>query len=59
MNKILKIKQIRSSIGIKPKHKVILKNLGLGKINKIIKVKNTKSIYGMLKIIYYMINIQD
>ncbi|WMC20173.1 MAG: 50S ribosomal protein L30 [Enterobacteriaceae bacterium PSpyr] len=59
MYKILKIKQIRSSIGIKPKHKIILKNLGLGKINKIIKIKKTKSTYGMIKIIYYMINIQD
>ncbi|XZR53121.1 MAG: 50S ribosomal protein L30 [Enterobacteriaceae bacterium] len=59
MCKIIKIKQIRSSIGIKPKHKATLIGLGLGKINKIIKIKKTKSIYGMVKLIYYMINIKD
>ncbi|WMC18778.1 MAG: 50S ribosomal protein L30 [Enterobacteriaceae bacterium PSpicST2] len=58
MNKIIKIKQIRSSIGIKPSHKLTLICLGLGNINKIVKIKNTKSINGMIKLIYYMINIE-
>ncbi|XZR52893.1 MAG: 50S ribosomal protein L30 [Enterobacteriaceae bacterium] len=59
MCKIIKIKQIRSSIGIKPKHKATLIGLGLGNINKIVKVKKTNSINGMIKLIYYMIKIQD
>ncbi|WGS66143.1 50S ribosomal protein L30 [Enterobacteriaceae bacterium ET-AT1-13] len=59
MYKIITIKQIRSSIGIKPTHKATLVSLGLGRINKVVKIRNTKSINGMIKLIYYMINIQD
>ncbi|BFI91115.1 50S ribosomal protein L30 [Enterobacterales bacterium endosymbiont of Anomoneura mori] len=59
MSKIIKIKQIKSSIGKKPKHKATLISLGLGRINKIIKIKKTESINGMIKLIYYMIKILE
>lgn len=57
MGKFLIIKQIKSKIGILPKHKAILKGLGLRYINHIVKRKKNKSILGMIKKISYMLKV--
>ncbi|WMY97722.1 MAG: 50S ribosomal protein L30 [Arsenophonus sp.] len=56
---MLKIKQIKSSIGRLPKHKKILTALGLHYIGHTVIHKNTPSILGMIKIISYMIKIEE
>lgn len=55
MNKKIKITQTKSSIGCIKKHKQTLKGLGLKRIGHSVYRKNTKSIKGMIKSIYYMI----
>lgn len=59
MNKLIKITQIKSSIGCIPKHKNTLIGIGLRKINHTVYRKNTVSLQGMLKKISYMIKIED
>ncbi|MGK2896897.1 MAG: 50S ribosomal protein L30 [Candidatus Makana argininalis] len=56
--KKIKITQIRSSIGIIPKHKSTLKGLGLRYIGHTVKRENISSIIGMTKLIYYMVNVE-
>ncbi|UDG80483.1 50S ribosomal protein L30 [Candidatus Annandia pinicola] len=56
MNKIY-ITQIKSSIGILPKHKATLNGLGLKKIGHTVLRKDTESIRGMINLISYMIKI--
>ncbi|CAL4323774.1 50S ribosomal protein L30 [Buchnera aphidicola (Periphyllus testudinaceus)] len=58
MEKILIIKQIKSSIGILPKHKLTLKGLGLRYINHTVQRKKNKSIIGMVKKISYMLQVK-
>ncbi|CAL4323733.1 50S ribosomal protein L30 [Buchnera aphidicola] len=58
MGKFFIIKQIKSSIGILPKHKLILKGLGLRRINHIVKRKQNKSILGMIKKVFYLLEVR-
>jgi large subunit ribosomal protein L30 len=58
MDKFLIIQQIKSNIGILPKHKAILKGLGLRYINHIVKRRKNKSILGMIKKISYMLKVK-
>lgn len=59
MNKLIKITQIRSSIGRLPKHKKTLLGLGLKRINHTVYRQNTNSIRGMINKISYMLRIED
>ncbi|MFI4847246.1 MAG: 50S ribosomal protein L30 [Candidatus Makana argininalis] len=56
--KNIKITQIRSSIGIIPKHKATLKGIGLRYISHTVKRKNVPEIIGMIKLIHYMVNVE-
>jgi large subunit ribosomal protein L30 len=58
MEKFFIIKQIKSSIGILPKHKLILKCLGLRRINHVVYRKKSKSILGMIKKISYILEVK-
>ncbi|BGI51563.1 MAG: 50S ribosomal protein L30 [Buchnera aphidicola (Ceratovacuna japonica)] len=57
--KKLKITQVRSSIGILPKHKLTLLCLGLKKIGSCKKFYNNLSISGMINKISYMLKIEE
>ncbi|CAL4323182.1 50S ribosomal protein L30 [Buchnera aphidicola] len=57
--KILKITQIKSSIGILPKHKATLLGLGLRFINHSVYREMTKSNLGMIKKISYLLKIKQ
>ncbi|WWP01980.1 MAG: 50S ribosomal protein L30 [Candidatus Dasytiphilus stammeri] len=59
MNKKIKITQIRSSIGRKPKHKATLIGLGLRHIRHTVIREDTPAIRGMIRKISYMIIIED
>ncbi|QJC33734.1 50S ribosomal protein L30 [Enterobacteriaceae endosymbiont of Donacia provostii] len=57
MLKIIKITQIKSSIGRLPKHKAILNSLGLKRIRHTVIKNNKPHILGMIKKISYMIKV--
>ena len=56
---MLKITQIKSAIGYKPKAKLTLMALGLKKINQCVEKTDTPQIRGMLKKIDYLIKVEE
>ncbi|MBX4180758.1 50S ribosomal protein L30 [Sodalis sp. CWE] len=59
MAKILKITQIRSSIGRRPKHKATLIGLGLRRIGHVVELQDTPAIRGMARLISYMVKLEE
>lgn len=59
MEKMMRITQIRSSIGRLPKHKATLVGLGLRRIGHTVERKDTAAIRGMVKKISYMVKIEN
>ena len=57
-NKIIKITQIKSSIGYKKKAKSTLTALGLKKINQVVEHNDTPQIRGMLSVVNYLVRIE-
>ena len=55
---MLKITQIKSAIGYKPKAKSTLAALGLKKINQSVEKTDTPQIRGMLKKIGYLVKVE-
>ena len=55
---MLKITQIKSAIGYKPKAKRTLYALGLKKINQSVEKTDTPQIRGMLKKIEYLLKVE-
>lgn len=58
MEKIVKITQVRSSIGCLPKHKLTLRGLGLRRIGSTVKIIDTLSTRGMMNLVSYMIKVE-
>ena len=56
---MLKITQIKSAIGYKPKAKSTLAALGLRKLNQTVKKNDTPQIRGMLKKIEYLLKVEE
>tara|TARA_Y100000768_G_C23747750_1_gene572424 strand:+ start:424 stop:597 length:174 start_codon:yes stop_codon:yes gene_type:complete len=56
---MLKITQIKSAIGYKPKAKLTLAALGLKRINQIVEKVDTPQIRGMIKKIDYLIKVEE
>tara|TARA_B100000287_G_scaffold326448_1_gene310793 strand:- start:916 stop:1089 length:174 start_codon:yes stop_codon:yes gene_type:complete len=56
---MLKITQIKSSIGYKPKAKSTLAALGLKKLNQSVEKIDTPQIRGMLKKIEYLLKVEE
>ena len=59
MNKLIQIKQIKSSIGYKRKAKATLAALGLRKINQVVEHKNSDQIRGMIRSIPYLLEVKE
>ncbi len=59
MSKQLKIKQIKSYIGRPEKQRLILKGLGLGKINKTVVLQDTPEIRGMVKKLSHLVTMEE
>tara|TARA_B100000287_G_scaffold432827_1_gene493064 strand:- start:1399 stop:1572 length:174 start_codon:yes stop_codon:yes gene_type:complete len=55
---MLRITQIKSSIGYKPKAKKTLAALGLKKLNQCVKKADTPQIRGMIKTIEYLLKVE-
>ena len=56
---MLKITQIKSAIGYKPKAKSTLAALGLKKLNQTVEKNDTPQIRGMLKKIEYLLKVEE
>jgi large subunit ribosomal protein L30 len=59
MSKTIAVTLERSHIGRPKKHRDVLLGLGLNKMHKVIMLKDTKEIRGMLNKISHMIKVQD
>lgn len=57
--KLLRITQIRSGIGYKPKAVAILEALGLNKMHKTVEKVDNPAIRGMIKKIEYMLKVEE
>lgn len=53
--KVIKITLVKSLIGTKKNHRLIVKGLGLKKINSVSELENTESIRGMIKKVNYLL----
>ena len=59
MANTLKVKLVRSPIGILPKHKLCLKGLGLRRIGHIVELEDTPSVRGMINKVHYLLSVED
>jgi large subunit ribosomal protein L30 len=59
MSKKLKITLVKSIIGRKPKHVVIVKQLGLGKLNSSVIHQDNPSIRGLIRTINYLVQVEE
>ena len=55
----LKVTQVRSSIGTKPKHRGTLRALGLGRIGKTNVLPDRPEIRGMLARVPHLVHVED
>ena len=59
LNKILRIKQVKSEIGYKPKAKATLAALGLKKMQQVVEHQDSPQIRGMIKKVNFLINVTE
>lgn len=55
----LKVKQVRSAIGVIPKQRATLKALGLRRIGHVVTQNDTPQIRGMVKSVSHLVEIVD
>ncbi|MEY4130179.1 MAG: ribosomal protein [Actinomycetota bacterium] len=55
----LKVTQVRSSIGTKPKHRGTLRALGLGRIGKTHTLPDRPEIRGMLSRVTHLVKVEE
>ena len=55
----LRVRQIRSSIGTKPKHRGTLRSLGLGRIGKTRTLPDRPEIRGMIAKVPHLITVEE
>lgn len=55
---ILEITLIRSPLGRPPKHRVTVKTLGLTKLNKTVRLKETPAVAGMVNQVRHLLDVR-
>ena len=58
-NKILRITQVKSKIGYKPKAKATLSALGLRKMQQVVEHQDSPQIRGMINNISYLLKVEE
>lgn len=53
----VKIRLIRSGIGRPRKHREVLRGMGLTKLNKVVVLKNTPEIWGMIRKVSHLVEV--
>ncbi len=56
---ILKVNLVKSMIGRPEKHRRILRGMGLTKINKTVHLEDTHSIWGMIKKVSHLVEVEE
>ena len=59
MSGTLKVTLVRSMIGRPEKHRRVLRGMGLTKINRTVKLKDTASIRGMVNAVSHLVNLEE
>jgi large subunit ribosomal protein L30 len=59
MKSKLRVKQIRSCIGVSERMRLNLKGLGLGRIGKTVEVANTPSFRGAIKKVLHLVTVEE
>jgi len=59
MKKNLRIKQVRSMIGVDWRQRLNLKGLGLGRVGKEVVVANTPSFRGAVKKVLHLVTVEE
>ena len=59
MSKNIKITLVKSIIGRKPKHVLIVKQLGLGKLNSSVIHMDNPSIRGLINTVNYLLQVEE
>ena len=57
--KMLRIKQIRSEIGTRQKHREVLKGLGLRKLHHEVEREDTPAVRGMIAKVGYLLEVEE
>ena len=55
----LRVKQVRSTIGVDERLRQNLKGLGLGRIGKVVVVNNTPSFRGAIKRVLHLVTVEE
>lgn len=58
-NKSIRIRQVRSAIGTKPKHREILRGLGLRRIRHEVVREDSPAVRGMLAHVSYLVEVVE
>lgn len=59
MSKNIKITLVKSLIGRKPKHILVAKQLGLGKINSSVEHTDNPAIRGLINVVNYLVKVEE
>ncbi len=59
MKSKLRVKQIKSCIGVEWRQQLNLKGLGLGRIGKTVEVANTPSFRGAIKRVLHLVTVEE
>ena len=59
MKKFLRVKQIRSTIGVEHSMRLNLAGLGLGRIGRSVTVANTPSFRGAIKKVLHLVTVEE
>jgi large subunit ribosomal protein L30 len=55
----IKIKLVKSGIGHPEKHRAVLRGMGLTKINKVVKLKDTPETRGMIRKVSHLLEVME
>ncbi|QNI01615.1 50S ribosomal protein L30 [Halomonas sp. SH5A2] len=54
----IKVTQIRSTIGVQPKHKATINGLGLRRIGHSVELEDTPAVRGMIHKVNYLVRVE-
>ena len=58
-NKMIKVTQVKSTVGRLPSHKACVAGLGLRKIRHTVEVEDTPAVRGMINKVHYLVEVVE
>ena len=59
MAKTLRIKLVKSTIGIKPKHRATVQALGLRKLHQVVEKQDNPQMRGMIEQVSFLLEVEE